>query len=81
MIMENLVYYLSVFNSSLPLYMGHVFQNWSRSYNADGPGVVLSRASIEVLRRSFKKGHCQPHYLHADSSLGQCLSELGIQVC
>ena len=78
LIIENLAYYLSIYNASMPYYLGHVYQQWGRSFNVDGPGITLSRGAMMLLRNAFSKGHCPPQGLRAAAALAQCLAEQGV---
>ncbi len=78
-IMENLAYYLSVYNATMPCYFGHAFKTWGTVYNSDGPGYVLSSGALKKLYRSLSKGHCRKSQAAGDYKLGQCLLEVGVE--
>lgn len=78
-IMENLAYFLSVYNSSLPWYFGHGYTAWGYSYNVAGAGAVLSNGALRRLSNKLAKGHCSGSSHSGDQSMAQCLSELGVQ--
>lgn len=79
-IIENLAYYLTVHNWSLPLMFGHAYDAWGVKYSVSGPGTVLSKAALRKLRGSLVKGQCGPSLLAGDVMLGNCLSQLGVSV-
>ena len=78
LIMENLAYYVCVFNHSTPFYFGHVLTSWGQEYNAAGPGVVLSQAALRKLSQRLAKGHCALSQTAGDFVLAQCLTGSGI---
>ena len=78
LIVENLLYYLSVYNSSLPHYFGNPYQKWGSTYNAGGPGYVLSRTALRKLHNQLVKGHCPKSGSTEDLTLGSCLEEIGV---
>ena len=79
-IMENLAYYLSVYNSSQSINLGHAHTSWSGTYASAGSGSVLSQGAMRRLYNKLLKGHCEPYSGSVNSHLGNCLSELGVQV-
>ena len=78
-IMENLNYFLSIYNASVPCYFGHAYRGWGFSFNDDGPGYVLSRAALRKLQNFISKGHCRWQKSDSAMVLGQCLSDVGIE--
>ena len=78
-VMDNLAYYLSIFDYNEPQYFGHVYQTWSFEYNTVGAGVVLSKASMRKLFNYLSKGQWKASMLSGDMALGQCLLEIGIR--
>lgn len=77
-IMENLAYYLSVHNATESTYFGHAYEYWGTTFNAAGPGIVLSQAALRRLNSKLAKGHCGSSSMAGDGLLGRCLSEIGI---
>jgi hypothetical protein len=77
-LMENLAYYLSVFNQSVPMFLGHVYSAWGTDYNTGGPGIVLNQAALHKLYQQLVKGHCAESSSAGDVTLAQCLGEAGI---
>ncbi|KAI9551442.1 hypothetical protein GHT06_021775 [Daphnia sinensis] len=78
-ILENLRYYLSIFNTSDPLYFGHKFKAYIKSgYMQGGSGYVLSK---EALRRFVEIGLQNPTICSAtewpeDVEIGRCMENL-----
>ena len=52
-ILENLRYFLSHYDTSKPLYFGKRFKTWG-DYMAGGPGYVLSRESLKRVVTAFR---------------------------
>ena len=77
-IMENLAYYLAIYDFREPHYLGHTYQTWSTEYNLAGAGVVLSRGTMRKLYNYLSKGHWISSFLAGEVALGQCLRDLGI---
>ena len=78
-IMENLAYYLSIYNASTPLYFGHPYEFWGQTFQSSGAGIVLSQSALRKLNNKLIKGDCTPNTMSGDAMLGRCLSELGIE--
>lgn len=78
-IIENLRYYLAVFDAGLPHYFGHVYESWGVQYNAREAGFVLSSGALRKLHNALIKGHCEPSTRVGDVELGRCLSDIGIE--
>ncbi len=70
-IMENLAYFLSIYNSSDPHYFGHPYSWWGTSYNAGGAGYVLSKAALRKVVKLLGSGHCESAYTAEDMNLGR----------
>lgn len=79
-IVENLLYYLSVRNATDSLYIGHTYTGWGSTYNSAGSGYVLSKAAFRKLQTVILKGQCRPSSFAEDVSLGTCLGGIGIGV-
>ena len=79
-IMENLLYFLAVFDSTLPYYFGYLYGSTaSLIYNVAGPGTVLSQAAMKRLYSATKTGLCIPSYEFEDAALARCLQKLGVR--
>lgn len=78
MIMENLVYYLSVYNCTESHYFGHAYESWGNEYNVAGPGIVLSKMAIRKVYNYLVKGHWAANFANGDIALSKCLSDIGI---
>lgn len=76
-IVENLLYYLSVMDPVADHYLGHAVNTWGVDYNVAGPGIVLSRGALTRLYDLLTKGQCPQSSMTADYELGICLSLLG----
>lgn len=81
-IVENLRYFLSAFNTSKPLWFGHKFKAIVKSgYFSGGAGYVLSR---EATRRFVKEGYfnallCRHDHEGAeDAEMGKCMEKLNV---
>ncbi|KAK6189790.1 hypothetical protein SNE40_001783 [Patella caerulea] len=77
-IVENLRYFLSSKNSSLPVYYGHWFKPFlKQGYYSGGAGYVLSK---EALRRfgKFSNKSCVKAGHYEDVDLGRCMDKLGV---
>lgn len=70
-VMENLAYFLSIYNSSEPHYFGHPYSWWGTSYNAGGAGYVLSKAALRKVVKLIGSGHCESAYTAEDMNLGR----------
>ena len=77
-IVENLAYYLSIFNFNEPYYFGHALQGWGAAYNGAGPGTALSKGSMRKLFNHLSKGHWPPSSANGETSLGRCLLDVGV---
>lgn len=77
-IVENLRYYLAVFDAARPHYFGHVYETWDSQYNAGEAGLVLSRGALRKLHNAFIKGLCEGDSSLGDVGLGRCLADIGI---
>ena len=70
-IMENLAYFLSVFDYNVPHYFGHPYSLWGSTYNSGGAGYVLNQAAMRKVLSIMAKGHCDKSYVAEDISLGR----------
>ena len=78
-VIENLRYYLAVFDAAQPHYFGHVYKSWGVQYNAQEAGFVLSSGALRRLHNALIKGLCEPSARVGDVELGRCLSDIGIE--
>jgi len=78
-ILENLRYYLSVYDPSQLHYIGLISDSFlSASYNLHTAGIVLSSGSLRKLHNTFIQGHCAESSSKGDQELGRCLADIGI---
>ncbi|XP_055958044.1 glycoprotein-N-acetylgalactosamine 3-beta-galactosyltransferase 1 [Patella vulgata] len=78
-IVENLRYFLSTKNSSLPVYYGHWFKPYiKQGYYSGGAGYVLSK---EALRRfgKFSNKSCVKEGKFEDLDFGKCMEALRVK--
>ncbi|KAL8567979.1 hypothetical protein ACOMHN_029154 [Nucella lapillus] len=83
-IMENLRYMLSAYDTEDPIYFGQIFKPYiKQGYASGGAGYVISK---EALRRFATKGMRIPRYFKQrilafeDVEMGNCLMKLGVQL-
>ena len=70
-IVENLAYYLSIFDHRVSYYFGHPYSLWSSTYNSGGAGYVLSQTALRKVLAMISKGHCERSYTAEDINLGR----------
>ncbi|CAH1789543.1 unnamed protein product, partial [Owenia fusiformis] len=86
LIPENLRYYISVLEPTIPHYLGHVVERrslFSGVYNTLDTGFVVNKQTLDLLQKCFKDGSsCScpaPSSGGCDISLGSCLKLLGVE--
>lgn len=77
-VVENLRYYLAIFDAVEPHYLGHTYHTWDVQYNAGEAGFVLSSGALRRLHNAFVKGLCERNARSGDVGLGRCLADIGI---
>ena len=70
-ILENLAYYLSIYDYKMPHYFGHPYSLFGSTYNSGGAGYVLSQGAMRKVLSMTAKGHCDQSYTAEDISLGR----------
>ena len=79
-ILENLRYFVSSLDPSLPHYFGHTMSSaWSTSYNSAEAGVLMSRGALLRLQEALAKRVCMKDgSSRSDVELGKCLAKISI---
>jgi len=79
-IMENLRYFVSSLDPSVPFYFGHTLSStWGMSYNSADAGILMSRGAILQLQKALAKGICAyDSTSSSDIELGNCLAKISI---
>lgn len=77
-ILENLRYFVSKYNSSQPHYFGRHFVPFG-GYNSGGAGYVFSKATLKSFNRIIKDpSKCKLKSFAEDAEVGVCLAAVGI---
>ncbi|XP_013399321.1 glycoprotein-N-acetylgalactosamine 3-beta-galactosyltransferase 1 isoform X1 [Lingula anatina] len=74
-VVENLRYFVSVYNATSPHYFGHVYKEWRSLYNLGQAGFVISRGALDILYQGIEKDQLCPYSGTADIMLARCLKQ------
>ena len=79
-VMENLRYFVSSLDPSVPFYLGHTLSStWGMSYNSEDAGILMSRGAVMQLQKALAKGVCTADgSSNSDIELGRCLAKISI---
>jgi len=81
-VMENLHYFVSSLDPSLPFYFGHTLSGrWGVLYNSANAGILMSRDAVVQLQIALTKGVCvedESSGRSSDKELGRCLAAISI---
>jgi len=78
--MENLRYFVSSLDPSIPFYFGHTLSStWGMSYNSGAAGILMSHGAVMQLQKALTKGVCADDGSRSsDIELGNCLAKISI---
>nr|XP_019946097.1 PREDICTED: glycoprotein-N-acetylgalactosamine 3-beta-galactosyltransferase 1 [Paralichthys olivaceus]XP_019946098.1 PREDICTED: glycoprotein-N-acetylgalactosamine 3-beta-galactosyltransferase 1 [Paralichthys olivaceus] len=80
MVVENLRYTLSEYDTEKPLYFGRRFAPFiSQGYMAGGAGYVLSKEALRRFIKGFSSGKCTHFSSIEDMALGQCMETMKVE--
>lgn len=80
MIVENLRYALSKYDTETPVYLGRRFYPFVKNgYMAGGAGYVLSKEALRRFINGFSSGSCTHFSEIEDMALGQCMQTMGVE--
>jgi len=79
-VMENLRYFVSSLDPSLPYYFGHAMSaTWRTTYNAAEAGILISHGALLQLQGALREGICtEDGSSSSDVELGKCLAKMSI---
>uniref|UniRef100_A0A3B4UDG9 Glycoprotein-N-acetylgalactosamine 3-beta-galactosyltransferase 1 n=2 Tax=Seriola dumerili TaxID=41447 RepID=A0A3B4UDG9_SERDU len=78
-VVENLRYTLSKYNSEKPLYLGRRFTPFiSQGYMSGGAGYVLSKEALRRFVKGFDTGECTHFSTIEDMALGKCMETMKV---
>lgn len=79
-VIENLRYILSKYDTEKPLYLGRRFTPFiSQGYMSGGAGYVLSKEALRRYIRGFSSGECTHFSTIEDMALGKCMETMKVQ--
>ncbi|XP_074543420.1 glycoprotein-N-acetylgalactosamine 3-beta-galactosyltransferase 1-like [Halichoeres trimaculatus] len=79
-VVENLRYLLSKFDTEKPLYLGRRFKPFVRQgYMAGGAGYVLSKEALRRFVKGFETGKCTHFSDIEDLALGTCMETMMVE--
>ncbi|XP_074543047.1 glycoprotein-N-acetylgalactosamine 3-beta-galactosyltransferase 1-like isoform X2 [Halichoeres trimaculatus] len=79
-VVENLRYLLSKFDTEKPLYMGRRFRPFiSQGYMSGGAGYALSKEALRRFVKGFDSGECTHFSVIEDLALGKCMETMKVE--
>ncbi|KAL5020598.1 hypothetical protein ScPMuIL_002323, partial [Solemya velum] len=79
-IMDNMRYFLSVYDPNKPYYFGHMFKTLG-GYSSGGSGYVISKESLKRFgEEGFNSSKCRKDGAASDQAIGACLKILGVSI-
>lgn len=78
-VVENLRYLLSKFDTEKPLYLGRKFSPFiTQGYMSGGAGYVLSKEALRRFIKGFDTGQCSHFSSIEDMALGKCMETMKV---
>ncbi|CAJ1077532.1 glycoprotein-N-acetylgalactosamine 3-beta-galactosyltransferase 1 [Xyrichtys novacula] len=79
-VVENLRYLLSKFDTEKPLYLGRKFRPFvKKGYMSGGAGYVLSKEALRRFIKGFETGECTHFSSIEDMALGKCMQTMKVE--
>ncbi|KAM9838420.1 glycoprotein-N-acetylgalactosamine 3-beta-galactosyltransferase 1 [Aulostomus maculatus] len=79
-VIENLRYLLSKFDTEKPLYLGRRFKPFiAQGYMSGGAGYVLSKEALRRFIKGFETGECIHFSSIEDMALGKCMETMQVE--
>nr|XP_046274203.1 glycoprotein-N-acetylgalactosamine 3-beta-galactosyltransferase 1 isoform X3 [Scatophagus argus]XP_046274204.1 glycoprotein-N-acetylgalactosamine 3-beta-galactosyltransferase 1 isoform X3 [Scatophagus argus]XP_046274205.1 glycoprotein-N-acetylgalactosamine 3-beta-galactosyltransferase 1 isoform X3 [Scatophagus argus]XP_046274207.1 glycoprotein-N-acetylgalactosamine 3-beta-galactosyltransferase 1 isoform X3 [Scatophagus argus] len=79
-VVENLRYTLSKYDTEKPLYLGRRFTPFlSQGYMSGGAGYVLSKEALRRFIKGFSTGECTHSSMIEDIALGRCMETMKVE--
>lgn len=79
-VVENLRYILSKFDSEKPLYLGRRFAPFiKQGYMSGGAGYVLSKEALRRFVKGFSTGECTFYSDQEDVAMGKCMETMKVK--